>query len=90
MDFEKMFERLVGYFHEKEERDLERYKHLGFREHFDAGYSFRDRQYRREVQTIIISILLTVVVMGSGVLVADGGLSRLQHLLGVSGGDVRG
>ena len=90
MDFDGLIERIWRLMHEKEERDMERYKHLGFREHFNAGIEFRDRQYRAEVRTAVISILLTVVVMGSSVVIASGGFQHMQHLLGVVGGDVHG
>lgn len=90
MDFDGLIERIWRLMNEKEERDMERYKHLGFKEHFNAGIEFRDRQHRTEIRTAVISILLTVVVMGSSFLVASGGVEHMQHLLGASGGDVHG
>jgi hypothetical protein len=90
MDFDGFIEKLVRFLADKEERDMERYKHLGFKEHFNAGIEFRDRQHRAEVRTAVISILLTVVVMGSSFLIASGGVEHMQHLLGASGGDVHG
>ena len=90
MDFDSLIERIGRLMHEKEEREMERYRHLGFREHFNAGIEFRDRQYRSEVRTAVISILLTVVVMGSSVVIASGGVEHMRRIFGFVGGDVHG
>ena len=90
MDFDGFIEKLLRMLVAMEERNIERYKHLAFKEHFDAGIEYRDRQYRSEVRTALISIVVTVILMGSGFLIANGGVQHLQHLLGGVGGEVHG
>ena len=90
MDFDGFIEKLLRMLVAMEERNIERYKHLAFKEHFDAGIEYRDRQYRSEVRTALISIVVTVILMGSGFLIANVGVQHLQHLLGGVGGEVHG
>ena len=90
MDFDGFIEKLLRMLVAMEERNIERYKHLAFNEHFDAGIEYRDRQYRSVVRTALISILVTAVLMGSGFLIANGGVQHIEHLWGVTGRDVHG
>ena len=90
MDFDGFIEKLVRFLTDKEERDMERYKHLGFKEHFHAGVDFRDRQHRSQVKTALISVIATVMLMGSGFVVGLLLAEHMQSLLGLHSGGAHG
>ncbi len=82
MDFDSLFEKLVRFLAARDEINRDLYKGAGAMEHFRAGYDFAHKQHRAQARTALISVALTVAILGAAALIYGVGTGHMPQIVG--------